>query len=184
MEYSMTRLGLISSLVGGFLVLTRLPGLVSPARFREHAIRFPRSILWGRVLMGVAAAIAWVVMYNAATDEWKWARPFILVGVPIAYWLVIQYGNHFLAMRAAAALTLLVAKQMVDAADTSDLASRLFVTTLAYLWVVIAMWVTIAPHHFRDLIGYFMGSDRRCRAICGFGFGLGVVLVALGMFVY
>jgi uncharacterized membrane protein (DUF485 family) len=180
----MTRLGLVSSLVGGFLVATRLPGIIWPEKFREHALKFPRSMLWGRILMGIAAAIAWAVMYNAASDEWAWARPLILIGVPIAYWLVIQYGTHFLAMRAVAALTLLIARQMVDAADASDLPFRLFVTILAYIWVVAAIWVTIAPHHFRDLLSYFMANDKRCRAACSFGAGLGVLLVALGVFVY
>ena len=180
----MTRLGLVSSLVGGLLVITRLPGLVAPAKFREHALKFPRSMLWGRVLMGIAAAIAWVVMYRAAADDWAWAKPLILGGVPVAYWLVIQYAPQFLAVRASAALTLLIAKQMVDAADTSELHARLLVTVLAYVWVVAAIWITIAPHHVRDLLGYFMANDRRCRAACAVGTGLGVVLLALGVFVY
>jgi len=180
----MTRLAIVSILVGALLVATRLPGIVVPAKFREQVLKFPRSILWGRILMGIAAAIAWVVLYRAATDEWAWAQPLILVGVPIAYWLVIQYAKQFLAMRAVAALMLLIAKQMVDAADTSESASRLFVTVLAYIWVVIAIWLTAAPHHFRDLLGYFMANDRRCRAVCSFGLGLGVVLLAFGVFAY
>ena len=180
----MTRLGLVSSLVGGLLVASLLPALIAPAKFREHALKFPRSVLWGRVLMGIAAAIAWVVMYRAAADDWAWAKPLILVGVPVAYWLVIRYAPQFLAVRASAALTLLIAKQMVDAADTSELHARLIVTVLAYMWVVAAIWITIAPHHARDLLGYLMANDRRCRAACSIGLALGVVLLWFGMFVY
>jgi hypothetical protein len=180
----MKRLAITSILIGAFLVASRLPGIIWPGKFREQVLKFPRSMLWGRILMGIAAAIAWVIMYNAASDDWAWARPLIIIGVPIAYWLVIQYGTHFLAMRAVAALTLLIAKQMVDAADASDLPLRLFVTTLAYIWVVVAIWLTVAPHNFRDLLGYFMANDKRCRATCGCGVALGVVLLALGMFVY
>jgi len=179
------------------LVATRLPGIIWPERFREHALKFSRSVLWGRVLMGIAAVIAGLVVFGAASDMvrdivregrdaglWSCVPALVVIGVPIAYWLVIQYGTHFLAMRAVAALTLLIAKQMVDAADASELASRLFVTVLAYIWVVIAIWITVAPHHFRDLLGCFMANDRRCRAVCSFGVGLGVVLLALGVFVY
>jgi hypothetical protein len=180
----MTQLGLVSSLVGGLLVATRLPGLVAPEKFRDHMLKFPRSKWWGRALMSIAAAIAWVVMYRSATDEWAWARPLIAIGVPVAYWLVIRYGTHFLAMRALAALLLLIAKQMVDAADSSDLPSRLLVTTVAYVWVVVAIWLTIAPHHFRDLLGYAMANNTRCRVACGLGVGLGVVLLGMGLFVY
>ena len=180
----MTRLALVSTLVGAFIIASRLPGVVAPAKYREHMLKFPRSVLWGRVLMGVAAAIAWVVMYNAATDDWAWARPLILVGVPIAYWIVIQFASTFLAMRAAAALMLMAAKQMVDAADLSDVPSRLIVTVFAYLWVIGAIWMTVAPHHFRDLAQILMADDNRCRRLCSFGVVVGVAFLALGVLVY
>lgn len=162
----------------------RLPGVLMPDKFRGWAAAFPRSVFWGRVLAGIAAAIAWVVVYHAASDEWAKFRPPIVVGFPVAYWLVIQYGNQYLAVRGAAALMLMLAKQMVDAADASDLTVRLVVTVLAYLWVIGALWMTIAPHHFRDAIGWTMANNERCRWVCGIGAGIGVGLVLLGLFVY
>ena len=180
----MTRLALVSTLVGAVIIAARLPGVIAPAKYREHMLKFPRSVLWGRVLMGIAAAIAWVVMYNAATDDWAWARPLILVGVPIAYWIVIQYASAFLAMRATAALMLMAAKQMVDAADLSDHPSRLIVTVFAYLWVVGAIWITVAPHHFRDLAQVVMADNKRCRTVCSVGVIVGAIFLALGVFVY
>lgn len=180
----MTKLAIVSTAVGALIVAARLPGLVEPEKYREHLIKFPRSIWWGRVLMGLAAAIAWWIMYHAATDEWKWAQPFILIGMPVAYVLVINFATSYLALRGAAALHLMVAKVMVDAADWSEAPLRLVVTVLAYLWVVAAIWMTVAPHHFRDLIGFMMANNRRCRAACGAGIVVGLVLVALGVFVY
>ncbi len=181
----MTRIAAITTALGSLIVVSRVPGVIWPAKYREQILRFPRSVLWGRVLMGIAAAIAWVVMYFAAGDpDWNWVRPFIVVGVPIAYWLVIHYGNHFLSMRAVAALMLLVAKQMVDAADASDSPLRLVVTVLAYIAVVVAAWLTIAPHQFRDILGYLMANNQRCRVACGLGVSFGIVLIGLGMFAY
>jgi hypothetical protein len=180
----MTQLGIVSVAVGALIVGVRLPGLIAPAQFREFSMKFPRSLLWGRVLMAIAAAIAWYVMYHAATDEWKWAQPLILFGVPVAYGLVYLFPPQFLALRASAALMLMIAKQMVSAADLSDLPSRLIVTTLAYLWVVAAIWLTVAPHQYRDLLGYAMANDQRCRAVCGVGVLVGAVLVALGLLIY
>ncbi len=180
----MTRLAIVSIAVGALVVAARLPGLLEPAKYREHVIKFPRSMLWGRVLMGVAAAIAWWIMYHAATDEWKWAQPYILIGVPVAYALVINFAPSYLAMRGVAALMLMLAKHMVDAADGSGVPSRLVVTVLAYLWVVAAIWMTVAPHHFRDLIGFMMATDKRCRLACTTGITVGLVLIALGVFVY
>ena len=179
-----SRLAMTSIVVGAAMIATRLPGVVAPARFREYMLQFPRSVLWGRILIGIAAIWAGIVMYRSATDEWAWAQPLIVIGMPVAYWLVIQYGNQFLAVRGAAALMLLVAKLMVDAADLSENPLRLVVTILAYLWVVAAAWMTISPHQLRDLIEFGMANNTRCRAACSVSIVVGAILVGLGLFVY
>jgi hypothetical protein len=182
----MTQLAMISTVVGAAIIMLRLPGVIWPAKFREQAVKFPRSVLVGRILMAIVALVVWWVMYHAAldSDDWRWTRPFIVPGVPLAYYLVARYGTTYLSMRATAALMLLVAKQMVDATDLSDNPLRLIVTTLAYLWVVAAIWMTIAPHHFRDLIGWATANNKRCRWLCAFGTAVGAVLVWLGTSVY
>ncbi len=173
-------------MVGSAIIAVRLPGVLVPSRHREFLVKFPRSVLWGRVLITVAGLIAWWVMFNAArdSDEWKWAQPFVVIGVPVALFLVYRYSVHYLALRATAALLLLLAKQMVDAADASETVLRLFVTVLAYIWVVASIWMTVAPHHFRDLIDWAMANDERCRTVCSLGICLGAVLMALGVLAY
>ncbi|MEI6084144.1 MAG: hypothetical protein WCS70_07565 [Verrucomicrobiota bacterium] len=177
-------LKLISIVVGAAVIALRLPGLVAAAKYRDFMVKFPRNVVLGRIIMGVVAAIVWWIMYHAATDEWKWAQPFILLGVPVVYWLVYQFGTPYLSMRAVAALMLLIAKQMIDAADQSESSLRLIVTVYGYLWVVAAIWMASAPHHFRDLIGWMMKDDKRCRLTCAAGVTVGLALVALGAFVY
>ena len=181
----MNRLALTSTVIGSIIIVVRMPGLVAPDKFRAASLKFPRSVFWGRVLMAVAAVWVGIVMFAAADKDWpSWSRPAIVVGAPIACLLVIKYANQFLALRGLAVLLLLAAKVMVDAADTSELAARLVVTTLAYIWVIAAMWMTIAPHHFRDLIGWSTANNIRCRAICALGVILGALLVVLGLLVY
>lgn len=193
----MTRLAIISTILGLVVVAGRLPGVIAPAKFRAYAVKFPRSVWWGRILMGIATIWAGIVLFgaatNAVTDEirttgnagiWALARPLVIIGVPVGYWLVIQFANQFLAVRGAAALLLLVAKVMLDAADASDIPARLVITVMAYLMVITATWMAIAPHHSRDVIGYLMANDRRCRTVCSVGVAAGVMLVALGLFVY
>ncbi|MEI8315621.1 MAG: hypothetical protein WCG79_09250 [Verrucomicrobiota bacterium] len=174
----------ISILAGTLAIAVRLPGVLAPATFRSAAIKLPRNVPIGRILMGLVAAIVWWVMYHAATDEWKWAQPLIFIGVPVAYLLVANFGTQYLTLRAVAALLLLIAKQMIDAADASLAPGRLVVTVVAYLWVVTAIWMTVAPHHFRDLLGFLMANDRRCRLACSAGIVVGLALVVLGVFVY
>ena len=134
--------------------------------------------------MAVVAVWAGIVMFNAATDDWAWARPLVVIGVPIGYWLVVQFADDFLAVRGLAALTLLVAKVAVDSADLSDKPIRLVVTVVAYVWVCVAIWMAGFPHQVRDVIGFVTASTTRCRAACLLGTAVGVVLVVLGLCVY
>ena len=180
----MTRLAITSTLLGVAIIAGRLPGIIAPEKFRSHAQKFPRSVLWGRILIGVAALWAGFSVYRAATDEWAWARPIVVVGLPIAYWLVIQYADQFLALRGTAALLLLIAKVTLDATDRSGVPSRLVVAGLAYLWVCAAMWMAVAPHQVRDWVGVVTANNARCRAACSFGIAIGALLVVLGLFVY
>lgn len=180
----MSRLALTSVIIGAAIIAARLPGILNPGRFRNWAVKFPRSVLWGRVLMGIAAPWAGLYMFQWARSEVPGLTPFIWPGVLVAYGLVVLFADQFLAVRGAAALGLLVAKVMVDAADTSELPARLVVTVLAYLWVLASIWMTIAPHQLRDAINFLMANDTRCRAICSFNAAVGAVLMALGLFVY
>jgi hypothetical protein len=79
---------------------------------------------------------------------------------------------------------LLLARVVVETTDRSDVPARLIVTTLAYIWVVGALWMAIAPHHIRDGMQFVMANNARCRLSCGLGIALGLGLVLLGMFVY
>ena len=180
----MTKLAITSTLIGAAMIAGRLPGVVAPDKFCEYARKFPRSVLWGRVLMGICAVWAGIVMFNAASDDWAWAKPIVAIGVPVAYFLVIQFADQFLALRGLAALLLLVAKVAVDAADLSDNPIRLVVTVLAYLMVCAAMWMAGFPHQVRDMISFVTATRTRTRATCLPGVVLGVLLVVLGVCVY
>jgi hypothetical protein len=180
----MTRLAITSVLLGAAIIAGRLPGVLVPGKYRAWARAFPRSVFWGRVLIGIAGLWAGIVMYRAATDDWAWARPVVVVGVPVAYWLVIHFGNQFLALRGTAAVSLLLAKVVLDVTDASEHPWRLVITTFAYLWVIAATWMAIAPHHFRDVINWGTATDRRCQTLCSFGVALGLALIFLGALVY
>jgi hypothetical protein len=177
-------LAFVSTAVGVLIMITRLPGVISPSTFREQMLRFPRSVMAGRVLIGIVAVIAGYNLYQASVNNWSWARPLVLIGVPVAYLLVIRYADQFLAVRGAAALVLLLARVMLLATDRSEHPMRLLVVVLAYLWVVAGIWMAVAPHHFRDVARFIVNNDTRCRAVCGGAVVLGAFLTALGAFVY
>jgi hypothetical protein len=181
----MTRLAITSTILGAAIIAGRLPGIIAPDKFIANARKFPRSVLWGRILMGICAVWSGIVLYCfAAVDDFAWLKPVIVIGIPVAYWFVIQYADHFLAIRGLAALLLLISKVTLNAADISDSPARLIVTVLAYLWVCVAVWMASAPHHVRDWVNIVTASATRCRAACSLGAAVGVFLVLLGLFVY
>jgi hypothetical protein len=180
----MTRLAITSTILGAAIIVGRLPGVIDPEKFSAEARKFPRSVSWGRILMAICALWAGIVMFNAATDDFAWLKPLVVIGVPIAYALVIHFADQFLAIRGLAALLLLIAKVTLNAADRSDQPSRLIVTVLAYLWVCAAIWMASAPHQVRDWINFVTKNAARCRAACSLGAAVGVFLVLLGLFVY
>ena len=181
----MTRLAITSTILGAAIIAGRLPGIIAPEKFSAEARKFPRSVLWGRILMGVCAVWAGIVLYFfAAVDDFAWVKPFIVIGIPIAYWLVIQYADQFLALRGLAALMLLISKVVLNAADISDSPLRLVVTVLAYIQVCGAVWMASAPHQVRDWIAFMTANTARCRFACSVGAAVGVFLVLLGLFVY
>jgi hypothetical protein len=180
----MTRLAITSTILGAAIIVGRVPGVIAPDKFSAEARKFPRSVLWGRILMGISAVWAGIVMYNAAVDDFAWLKPVVVIGVPIAYWLVIQFADQFLAIRGLAALMLLIAKVVLNAADVSDSPLRLVVTVLAYIQVCAAVWMASAPHQVRDCVTFMTANTTRCRAACSLGAAVGVFLVLLGLFVY
>ena len=63
----MSRLAIISTMVGAMIVLGRLPGIIKPEKFRAYSIKFPRSVWMGRILMAIATIWAGIVVYHAAS---------------------------------------------------------------------------------------------------------------------
>jgi hypothetical protein len=134
--------------------------------------------------MGIAAIWAGIVLFNAATDDWAWARPIVVVGVPIAYWLVIVFADQFLALRGLAALMLLIAKLMVDAADQSELTDAPDRHRAGVPLGVRGRVDGSAPHQVRDVVGFITANNTRCRLACFLGALVGALLVVLGLCVY
>ncbi|MCS7048886.1 MAG: hypothetical protein NZ483_06290 [Verrucomicrobiae bacterium] len=177
-------LAVMAVLLGGWWVGSRLPGLIAPERFGEVLKKIPRAVWPGRILMAVVALWSGIRLYGAATDEWAWARGPVVVGVPLAYGLVIHFADQFLTVRAAAALMLLIANEALRAADWHPSPWRLVVTVLSYIWVVSAIWMAAWPYQFRDLVFYIGESPQRCWWTCGAGVTVGAFLLILAFTVY
>ncbi len=177
-------LSTVTWILGGVSIGLRLPGVLWPEAYGRVARRFPRHLPTGAVL--AAAAAVWIAWYlnQGVTGPWAWLRPYALLSVPVGYAIAVMYLGDYLPVRALAVLMLLVAKVLVDSARWHPSAWRLVIPVIAYLWVIVAMWLVISPYRMRDMIQWATSRPARTRALCALGVAGGIALCILAATVY
>jgi hypothetical protein len=110
-------------------------------------------------------------------------RP-LLIALPIGFLLTARFVDEFLAVRALGILALLAAEPLLDAAFFRYETSRLVLTVLAYILIILGLiWVTM-PYTLRDQITWLSKTAARWRGLHALGFIYGAVLIALALFRY
>lgn len=178
------KLSLLALVLGAVAVLKSVWGLWKPQQFSAAFRKFPRSLPWGYLL--IAVATFWF-LYNVnqetvadfATMKKVMGVSFALIGLATCLFV-----KDFLAVRGLALVLLLLAKLTVDSARWVESDWRLVLVVLAYFWVIVGMWFTISPWHFRDLIYWKTASEKRIRISSGFSLIFGVLLILLGATVF
>ena len=166
-------------LTGLFLLLTHGWALLKPADARAWLRAFPRSRALGTGLLAVAAIWAWLLIYKIDLGEFTNWRPRLLILIPIAFFLTVKYVEEFLAARALGMIALLAAEPLLEAAWLRPEGVRLFLVTLAYVWIVFAMFWIGMPYVLRDQIAWVSKNEGRWRAAAFGGVVYGGLLLSL-----
>lgn len=164
-------------LTGVLLICGHGAALLWPARVREFLRTFPRSKALGLVLLVVAALWSWLLVRTIDLGEFTNWKPRILLIIPIAAFLTWQYVDEFLAVRALGMLVLLGAEPLLEAAFLRPELSRLFLVSLVYLWITLALFWIGMPYTLRDQIGWVTRTEGRWKAAAVAGVAYGVVLL-------
>ncbi|MEY2538637.1 MAG: hypothetical protein QOG67_2377 [Verrucomicrobiota bacterium] len=170
--------------VGVFLLLIGLAGLLRSKLCQTLATQLPRSRVAGVVLLG--AAFAWSIWLLATMEmgEFSTFRRPLLIGLPIAFFLVLRFVDEFLAVRALGILCLLAAEPLIEAAFLHYEMSRLVVTVFAYVLIVAGLfWVTM-PYLLRDQINWSVRSNLRWRFVSVIALLYGAASLALAITQY
>lgn len=180
----MNALQLIALGMGGLGVGTGSWMLRSPQAAQRFLRQLPRNERVGRVLMAVNVAWSLWLFNQMNLYSWNARKPIVLWLGPLIYWFIIRYVNQYLGARSLAWLLILAAKPVLNVCLLRDEPSRLVVTVLACLWVVLGICFFCAPHWFRDWIAFWQATPGRwtwgCRSKVAFGGGL----ILLALFVY
>jgi hypothetical protein len=175
------KLSILSLLLGLGYGLPQFYGLTKPAAFADALRKFPRSQLWGFILMPLGTV--WF-LYNLKSDQisdFDAFKPILFVGFAVIGFGACAFVRDFLAVRGLAVVVLLLAKLVLDTARWADTEWRLVLAVWTYVWIVLALWFTISPWRLRDYIGFLTANDTRIRLSCALRLGLALLLVVLSL---
>lgn len=170
-------------IVGAFLILISLPGLINPD-LSSLAQRFPRSQVAGAVLLTLCLVWTFWLVKTIPMGEFSSFRKPLLIALPIGYLLALRFVDEFLAVRALGILCLLAAEPLLEAAFLRYEASRLLVTVFAYLLIVAGLFWVAAPYLLRHQIDWSARSVFRWRFVHAIAFIYGGVILGFAFTQY
>jgi hypothetical protein len=171
-------------IAGALLCLIGVVGLVMHNTARMTLGRFPRSRVAGVVILAIDLVWSfWLVSTMEMGEFSTFRRPF-LIALPIGFFLTMRFVDEFLAVRALGILVLLAAEPLLEAAFFRYETSRLVLTVLAYILIVLGLiWVTL-PYKLRDQINWFSKSAAHWQGVNAISFVYGVALITLAFISY
>ena len=171
-------------IVGVLVLLGHLPFALAPERWTPTLRRMPRNYPLGVVLM--LAATVWFTTLTGVMDlgEISSIRAQLMAVWAISGVLVVIFVPGFLAARGLGCLLLLGAALVLDAAFLDDSWAAALIKVMAYLWVIVGMFLVYSPHYGRDLLQFATQSTQRLRILSWVGVIFGALVLTLGIFVY
>src|ERR1017187_10033686 len=177
------KLSLLSILLGLGVGLPQVYGLAKPAQLAAAARKFPRNLPIGIALMLLGTA--WFV-YNVNIEpiaDFSAFKPYMMAGfiaVGIGSCIFVQ---DFLAVRGLAVVLLLLAKLMLDTGrpHIGESPFVVFIQAVAYVYVVLGIWLTITPWRLRDFINWATATDARTRLLSGVRLAFAAFVLILGL---
>lgn len=158
------------------------------AHFLWHGMRsaasvqaFPRSQMAAYILFGAAAAwFLYRVTQLGPADFGQYKH--LLFGL----FLIVAVGSFhyvpdFLAVRGLAALILLMAGLLLDAAYMELPTARLFLVSFVYLAIVAALIFGANPYKMRDFLAWLYRKEPRPRLFGGIFAAYGLLLVGVAL---
>ena len=180
-NFDLRTVGLV---VGIGLVVTHLIAIIHAKEVKGWLRTFPRSKMMGMVLLGIATLWAFWLVATMDLGEFTSYRNFLMILVPAAGFLCLQFVDDFLSVRAFGLLLLLLAEPLLEVAFLRPEASRLLLVVLAYGWIITGMFWIGMPYLMRNHVEWLLKSHGRWMTAClgGVIYGAAVILSALLFF--
>ncbi len=163
--------------LGALLLAAHVWAFLQAEKAMAVAKAFPRHRVWGVVLLAAGTLWSCFLMYYMDMGEFYTWRRWLLMLLPVTFFLVVSFVPEFLAVRALGALMLLAASPILHAAFLQPQISRLLIPILAYVWVLVGMFLVGMPFLLRDWIGWASSNPGRWKLAAGAGAAYGVLML-------
>jgi hypothetical protein len=176
-------LSVLCVLLGLGFCLPQIFGLRDPKRYALTVRGFARSVGTGRILMVLVTL--WFIYYVRAESLFDFAsfKQYMMFGFLVIGLVTGWFVQDFLAVRGAAILFLLLAKQMVDTGrpHLGQSSLVLLIQIWAYVLVLAGIWLTISPWRLRDFVEWATATEKRIRLACSIRLAFGIFIATLGL---
>lgn len=169
---------LLATLLPGLLLIALgVPLLLNSSRAVSSLKAMPRSNSAAIVFFGAGALwFLWNVWHLSRADFGDY-RVLLTVGFAAVAVFAFKCVPDFLAVRGLCVLVLLAASPLLGAAFMEHQhPQRLFMVTLVYLLIAIAIWFGASPFRLRDFFGWLFARPQRTRAFGALLTGYGLLL--------
>jgi hypothetical protein len=168
----------LATLIPGLIMIALgTPLLLDLAGITAAMRGFPRSASLGSCVFGAAAAWFLYNIWHLSNADFGEYRTLLFIGFGAVAVLAYKCVPDFLGVRGACAIVLLGAMPFLDAAYMEyDHPLRLFMVSIVYVAISLAIWLGAQPWRLRDFLNWLFARQGRSRGLGGFLVAYGVLL--------
>lgn len=137
---------------------------------------FPRSDPAAVLCMGLGSVWFLLHVLNLSEADFGAYRHYLFMGFAAVAVLSFLHARDFLAVRGLAIVVLLTANVLLGAAFMEEPATRLFLVSLVYFAILIALYLGMSPFRLRDFFQWLFSTQRRPRILGTFLLAYGLLL--------
>lgn len=170
----------LASLLTGLVLATLGAALLGGHSMVVCSIKnFPRSKTATLVLFGAASLWFLSRIWHLSMADFGEYRGLLFFFFALLALLSFFYAPDFLSVRGLAGLILLSAGPLLDSTYMQYEASRLFLNTVVYVFILAALWLGAQPYRMRDFIEWLYRTPARPRVLGSAFLATGLILVVL-----
>ena len=175
--YSGISLRTMGLVVGVVLLLLHVLALLKPEATRSFLQKLPRNQSVGTWVLTVAFILGVVVATSMDLGDFARVRYIAQLALPFMFLSLLFYANDYLGARSIGILLLLAACPILNSAFLQPPASRILLSGIAYVWIILSLFWVGMPFTMRDQISWVTKNPARLRLAALAGAAYGVVLV-------